>query len=215
MDKRKKLLSIYRKLETAYGPQGWWPGEGRFEIVVGAILTQNTNWTNAARAIANLKRTGRLNFQGMMEWDEDELAECIRPSGYYRQKSRKLKDFLHFLQDEYEGDLDRLLAEDPSCMRKRLLKVRGIGPETADSIILYAGGHPVFVVDAYTYRIFRCQGLISEEAGYDEVQELVMQNLDLDERLFNQFHALLVRLGKTHCRKSPQCQGCPLEKGRA
>lgn len=211
---REKLLDVYSRLEKAFGPQGWWPGDGRFEIIVGAILTQNTSWANVTRALDNLKRLNRLNPEGMMELGTDELAEYIRPAGYYRQKARRLKEFLYFFQDEYGGDLDRLFSEEPRRLRERLLRVRGIGPETADSILLYAGHYPIFVVDAYTCRIFRCQGLISEEATYDEVQRLVMDNLDPDERLFNEFHALMVRLGKTHCRKAPRCRGCPLEEDR-
>jgi endonuclease-3 related protein len=211
---REKLLRIYRRLAGAYGPQGWWPAEGAFEMIVGAILTQNTNWANVTRALDNLKRVKLLSPKKMGELEAGELSEYIRPAGYFRQKSRTLMEFLRFLRADYGGDLEKMLASGRENLREGLLGVRGIGPETADSIVLYAGHYPIFVVDAYTGRIFRCQGLIAEKASYGEVQEMVMASLEPDERFFNEFHALLVRLGKTHCRKVPRCEGCPIIRDR-
>lgn len=179
-------------------------------MIVGAILTQNTSWSNVTRALDNLQRAGLLSPKKMEGLVAGELGGHIRPSGYFRQKSRTLKEFLRFLRKEYGGNLEKMLASGQEKLRAGLLEVRGIGPETADSIVLYAGHYPVFVVDAYTGRIFRCQGLIAEGAKYAEIQGMVMASLEPDERLFNEFHALLVRLGKTHCRKAPRCEGCPL-----
>jgi len=211
---RQRLLKIYRRLEKTYGPQGWWPAEGNFEMIVGAILTQNTSWANVTRALGNLQRAGLLSPKKMEGLTAGELGEHIRPAGYFRQKSRTLKEFLRFLREGYRGKLENMLASGQEKLRAGLLEVRGIGPETADSIVLYAGHYPVFVVDAYTGRIFRCQGLIAEGSKYAEIQGMIMANLEPDERLFNEFHALLVRLGKTHCRKTPRCEGCPLIRDR-
>jgi len=211
---RQKLPRIYRLLVKTYGPQGWWPAEGNFEMIVGAILTQNTSWANVTRALGNLQRAGLLSPRKMAGLAAGELCEYIRPAGYFRQKSRTLMEFLRFLRSDYGGNLEKMLASGQEKLRAGLLGVRGIGPETADSIVLFAGHYPVFVVDAYTGRIFRCQGLIAEGAKYAEIQGMVMANLEPDERLFNEFHALLVRLGKTHCRKAPRCEGCPLIRDR-
>ncbi|MDD5222534.1 MAG: endonuclease III domain-containing protein [bacterium] len=211
---RQRLLKIYRRLEKAYGPQGWWPAKGDFEMIVGAILTQNTSWANVTRALDNLQRAGLLTPKKMAGLAAVELGGHIRPAGYFRQKSRTLKEFLRFLREGYRGNLEDMLASGQEKLRAGLLGVRGIGPETADSIVLYAGHYPVFVVDAYTGRIFRCQGLIAEGAKYAEIQGMVMAGLEPDERLFNEFHALLVHLGKTHCRKNPRCEGCPLIRDR-
>lgn len=211
---RRKLLKIHRRLEKTYGPQGWWPAEGNFEMIVGAILTQNTSWANVTRALDNLRRARLLTPKKMEGLAAGELGEYIRPAGYFRQKSRTLKEFLRFLREDYRGNLEEMLASGREKLRAGLLGVRGIGPETADSIVLYAGHYPVFVVDAYTGRIFRCQGLIAEGAKYAEIQGMVMAGLEPDERLFNEFHALLVHLGKTHCRKTPRCEGCPLIRDR-
>ena len=211
----RKLNAMYRALENAYGPQGWWPAESRFEVIVGAILAQNTSWENVTRALKNLDRANGLSIRGMERMTVGRLAGQVKPAGYYRQKARKLKEFLSFLDREYHGDLDSMFAEQTAVLREQLLGIWGIGPETADSILLYAGSRPVFVVDAYTLRIFRCQGLITEKAEYHEVQKMVTQYMGVNAQAFNEFHALLVKLGKTHCRKTPRCEGCPLVRGRS
>lgn len=209
---RKQLMAMYRALFRAYGPQHWWPGDTPFEVVVGAILTQNTAWINVEQAIKNLKRERLLSPARLREVDPRRLALLIRPSGYFNIKAKRLVNLMDFLAGRYRGSLARMLRDDPGELRKGLLLVNGIGPETADSIILYAAGKPVFVVDAYTKRIFTRHGLVSERAGYDDVQQLFMGSLPGDAGLFNEYHALLVKVGKLHCKKrAPRCPGCPLE----
>ena len=201
---------MYRAMERTLGPQGWWPGQTRFEVIVGAILTQNTAWTNVARAIANLRRAHVLRPQALAALPTSRLARLVRSSGYYRTKARRVKRFLRFLQARYRLDLSRMLAERPSSLRKELLAVPGIGPETADSILLYAGNVPIFVVDAYTRRILQRHGLIRPDATYDAMQALFMGNLPPDASLYNEYHALLVAVGKDFCRPVPHCEDCPL-----
>jgi len=209
---RELLEEIYRRLDEAYGDQRWWPGETPFEVAVGAILTQNTNWTNVARAIANLKREGVLSPGALRALPADELAWLIRPAGYYNVKARRLRAFLDFLGDDFAGDMAAMAACGLGKLRPRLLAVKGIGRETADSILLYACGLATFVVDAYTYRVLARHGLAAEDADYDEFKELFETNLPADVRLYNQYHALLVKVGKERCRKrAPACEGCPLE----
>jgi endonuclease III related protein len=207
---RPFVLSVYQRLLGRYGPQQWWPAESPFEVVVGAILTQSTAWQNVARAIANLKAAAVLSPQALLALPEEELAALIRPSGYFRAKARKLRAFLAVLADEYEGDLDRLFALSTPVLRERLLAIYGIGPETADSIALYAGGHPLFVVDAYTRRVFERLGLADERVTYAELQRLFSENLPLDVCLYNEYHALIVRHGKYVCRTQPRCGDCVL-----
>ncbi len=203
---------IYQALFDRFGPQHWWPGDSPLEVMVGAVLTQNTNWTNVSRAIANLKAEGLLSLGVLHAMPAAMLADRIRPAGYYNLKAARLKNLLDFIVSGYPDGLDGLFALETDLLREQLLKVKGIGPETADSIILYAAEKPVFVVDAYTHRILSRHGLISEEEGYDAIQEFFMDSLPGDVRLFNEYHALLVRLGKEHCRKKrPLCKGCPLE----
>jgi len=205
-----RIQEIYQALFARFGPQHWWPGDDPFEVMVGAVLTQNTSWRNVTAAIAALKDEGLLSFAAMEAMPEEVLAAYIRPSGYYNQKARRLKGMLAAIRRE-SGDLESFFALDPWVLRERLLDIKGIGPETADSICLYAAGKPFFVVDAYTYRILFRHGLLAEDAGYEEIQALFMDNLPLDPQLFNEYHALLVRLGKEHCRKSaPLCGDCPL-----
>lgn len=204
------LADIHDRLFARFGPQHWWPGETPFEVAIGAILTQNTNWRNVERAIANLKQAGMLSVDGILDADESALAELIRPSGYFRQKAARLKIFCRFLGDNFGGEIGRMADCDIHSLRKKLLSVNGIGPETADSIILYAAGKPVFVIDAYTKRVLSRHGIIDAKAGYHQVQELFHANIEHDERLFNEYHALIVRLCKEHCMKKPQCDGCPL-----
>jgi len=204
-------MAVFRRLYRRWGSQHWWPGRTPLEIIVGAILTQNTNWANVEKAIANLRRAGLLSVRGLRRASEDELAAAVRPSGYYRQKARRLKAFVQFLQAHYRGSLARMLREPTDRLRPRLLAVHGIGPETADSILLYAAGRPVFVVDAYTRRVLRRHGWIRGDEPYDEIAALFMQALPRDPQLYNEYHALLVRLGKTYCRPRPRCEGCPLQ----
>lgn len=208
------LGNIYSALLAHFGPQNWWPGDSPFEVMVGAVLTQNTNWSNVNRAITNLKNDDLLSFEALSALPEGMLAEKIRPSGYYNLKARRLKNLLALISAEApSGDLDSFLGQDTGQLRSKLLSVKGIGPETADSILLYAGQKPVFVVDTYTYRMLTRHGFIGEETDYYEMQDLFMDTLERDVALFNEFHALIVCLGKDYCRKSkPRCQECPLGK---
>jgi len=208
---KKLLMKIYRKLYRAYGPRNWWPGETSFEVMVGAILTQNTSWRNVEKAIQKLKAKRVLNPLGIYHLKRSQLASLIRSSGYYRIKADRLKSFMDFLFGEYDGDLKRMKREKLVKLREELLGVKGIGPETADSILLYALKKPIFVVDAYTKRVLSRHGVISERGSYGEVQKLFLDHLPHDEELFNEYHALFVHLGKMVCKKIPRCDICPLE----
>ena len=211
VNKSKLLSDGYARLFDVFGPQHWWPGETPLEVIVGAILTQNTNWGNVEKAIANLKRGGFLSAKKMAEAHSAKLASLIRPAGYYRVKSKRLKNFLNFFLNGYRGKIEALKAEETGDLRDKLLSVNGIGKETADSILLYALEKPIFVVDAYTKRILNRHYLVPEETTYDEVQQIFMDNLALKVPLFNEFHALLVKCGKEFCRpKNPLCKECPL-----
>jgi endonuclease III related protein len=204
------LIKIYRTLYQTYGPRHWWPGETSFEVMVGAILTQNTSWRNVEKAIQKLKGKGVLNPEGIHHLKRSELARLIKSSGYYRIKTDRLKSFIDFLFEEYDGNIKKMGRERLGELREKLLGVKGIGPETADSILLYGLKKPIFVVDAYTRRILSRHGIISEKASYEEVQKLFMDYLPRDEKLFNEYHALFVYLGKTVCKKIPRCELCPL-----
>jgi endonuclease-3 related protein len=206
------LTEIYRLLRDAFGPQHWWPGETPFEIITGAILTQNTNWINVEKAIANLKSADRLTPGRLYQLDLSQLAELIRPAGYYNIKAKRLKNFLDWLFDNYDGKLTKLESIGTDQLRAELLAIKGVGRETADSILLYALGRPVFVVDAYTARIAVRHGLIEPGADYEQLRELFESNLPRDAQLFNEYHALLVRAGKEFCKPKGKCPGCPLEK---
>lgn len=203
-------MDYYRILFRAFGPQKWWPGETPFEVAVGAILTQNTAWGNVEKAIARLKTEGVFTPEALDRLPEETLAPLLRSSGYFNLKAARLKAFIHFLFREYGGRLDRMFRENLEPLRKELLEIKGVGPETADSILLYAGGYPVFVVDAYTRRVFSRHGLLPEDADYHEMQRLFMENLPADPPLFNEYHALIVRVGKEFCRTTPRCETCPL-----
>jgi len=206
-----ELRLYYDALLTAYGPQHWWPGRTRFEVIVGAILTQSTSWSNVERAIAALRRENLLSPLALERIPTPRLARLIRSSGYFHQKARKLKAFVHFLRQHYGGSLDKLFATPTGQLREQLLSVRGIGPETADSILLYAGKHPVFVVDAYTRRILERHHLAGGKHSYEHIRQLFEQNLPSNVPLFNEYHALIVHTGKRFCRKSvPQCENCAL-----
>jgi endonuclease-3 related protein len=204
------LMKIYRTLYEAYGPRHWWPGENAFEVMVGAILTQNTSWRNVEKAIQKLKEEGFLNPEGIYHLKKQQLASLIKSSGYYRIKADRLKSFMDFLFEGYGGELKKMGREQLAGLRKKLLQVKGIGPETADSILLYGLKKPIFVVDAYTKRILSRHTIVSEKASYEEIQGLFMEHLPRSERLFNEYHALLVHLGKSLCKKMPRCDICPL-----
>jgi endonuclease-3 related protein len=205
------LMDIYKKLFATYGSRHWWPGETSFEVMLGAILTQNTSWRNVEKAIERLKANSDLTPEGIRQIKESSLASLIRSSGYYRIKAKRLKTFVDFLFDEFDGDVKRMKREPVMKLREKLLSVKGIGPETADSILLYGLQKPVFVVDAYTKRILTRHGIISEKASYADMQVLFMNHLPHDERLFNEYHALIVHLGKNICKKRPECDQCPLK----
>ena len=207
----KKLRQIYHRLETAFGPQQWWPATTPFAVIIGAILTQGVSWNNVDKAMANLEVAGVLDPQRLFLVPEEELAELIRPSGYYRMKARKLESFLTYLHEEYQGSLEQMFNQPLEKLRPELLAVWGIGPETADSILLYAGGYATFVVDAYTTRIMGRLGLSHPKISYHDLQNLFMEHLPPDVQLFNDFHAFFVCLGKDYCKKSrPNCAECPL-----
>jgi len=204
---------MYDALYLRFGPQNWWPGETPFEVMVGAVLTQNTNWKNVERAIANLKKADLLDPFAITECAPERLAEVIKPAGYYNVKARRLKNLVCVLAEDYEGDLEAFFSGDVDELRRRLASISGVGLETADSIVLYAAGKPTFVVDAYTFRIVVRHGLLFPEAGYHELKMLFEDNLPRDPQLYNEYHALLVKVGKDFCRKrSPRCDGCPLEE---
>ena len=205
------LMDIYERLFSAYGPQHWWPGETPFEVMVGAMLVQNTAWKNTEKAIRNLADNELLSPQDLYDVPEEELAELIHSAGYYRMKARRLRNLLKLVVEDYQGSLDEMFQTGPSELRERLLSVNGVGPETADSILLYAAGLPSFVVDTYTHRVFARHGWIGFDAGYDEIKEHFQSGLEEDVALYNEYHALLVRVGHLHCRKRNRCEGCPLE----
>jgi endonuclease III related protein len=237
---RSEIPQYYTALLARYGPQNWWPARSRFEVIVGAYLTQNTNWSNVEKAIANLRRARRLSVSALRTTPIDELEALVRPSGYFRQKARNLKTFIVFLDRQYSGSLSRMFAEPTEKLRAELLELNGVGPETADSILLYAGNHPVFVVDAYTRRVLLRHGIIHEKTGYEEIramiehaisnseaESLVVKSLVSDPRHsvsrmsssartelaqhYNELHALIVRVGNHYCRAKPICEGCPLQ----
>jgi endonuclease-3 related protein len=206
------LTEIYQLLFDRFGPQHWWPGQTQFEIIVGAILTQNTNWINVEKAIGNLKSAGCLSAEKLLKTEVSELGQLVRPAGYYNIKARRLKNFVNWLFDNYDGRLADLENADTERLRGELLAVKGIGRETADSILLYAFNREVFVVDAYTARVAFRHGLLEPGADYEQLRELFQSNLQQDARLFNEYHALLVRVGKEFCKPKARCAGCPLER---
>ncbi len=213
------LDEYFNSLFTALGPQHWWPGDTPLEVIVGTMLTQNTSWRNVEQALANLRVAGLLTIAGMERVNRRHLAKLLRPAGYFRQKARKLKAFVKFLRAEYAGSLRRMFATPTLALREKLLGVWGIGPETADSILLYAGQHPVFVVDAYTKRIFERHGWIGEKAKYEDMRWMVERQFPGDVKRFNELHALIVHTGKNWCRPNElRCGECPLgrylEEGR-
>lgn len=236
-----EVLRYYHALYSRFGPQNWWPAQSRLEVIVGAYLTQNTSWSNVERAIANLRRDRVLSVEGLREIPLARLQKLVRPSGYFRQKAKNLKTFVRFLDKSYGGSLDRMLARPTSELRDELLALNGVGPETADSILLYAGNHHVFAVDAYTRRIFGRHEIIMPKTKYEEIRALVEDTLTAsapeDLRVgehgadprhpisrmsrarrselaqhYNELHALIVRVGNQYCRSTPKCEQCPLRE---
>ena len=206
------LRTLYARLVRAFGPQHWWPAKTPFEVMVGAILTQATRWHNVERALARLRAERALAPRRLLALPPGRLARAVRPSGYFRQKARRLRTFTRWYAARYGGSPRRMFRTPWPALRAELLALHGIGPETADSILLYAGGRPVFVVDAYTMRVFRRHRLIGPQAAYADVQALAMRRLPADARLYNEFHALLVAVGKQYChRRVPACRRCPLK----
>jgi len=206
------LVNIFKKLYDHFGPQNWWPGDTRLEVCIGAILTQNTSWKNVARAIENLKKRNLLTIDALYNIDQAYLADIIRPAGYFNIKAKRLKSFISVIFEDFESNLDKLFSLGLDDARRKLLDIKGIGPETADSILLYAGGLPTFVVDAYTKRILIRHNIIDEDSSYEDIRYLFMDYLPPDIELFNEYHALLVSLGKYFCKKKrPLCTSCPLK----
>ena len=208
----KRLLKIYDRLFEHFGPQCWWPGETQLEICVGAILTQNTAWSNVEKAISNLKKEKYLKLNRLKVIKTKKLASLIKSSGYFNIKAERLKSFIDYFANHHKGIFKNLFKGELENIRHSLLSVKGIGPETADSILLYAGGIPIFVVDAYTKRIFSRLKLTAESATYDDVQSFFMKNLPKKTALYNEYHALIVMLGKHYCKPKPVCDPCPLKK---
>lgn len=205
------ILRIFKILNGHFGNLHWWPASSPFEVIVGAILTQNTNWQNVEKAIDNLKANSLMSPEALLKAEDHVIAQLIRPSGYFNIKTARLKSFLLFLSENFGNDLDRMFSRKLWPLREELLKIKGVGRETADSILLYAGNKAIFVVDAYTKRIFLRHGLIDVKADYDEIQQLFMKHLPPSHDLFNQYHALIVNTGKMFCaKKEPRCTECPL-----
>ena len=210
MGRREELLKMYELLNGYFGDLHWWPADDPFEVMVGAILTQNTAWKNVEKAIQALRESRLLTPAALSSIPEDELARIIRPSGYYHLKAGRLKAFVRFMMMEYSGNVEAMKVEDLTLLRDKLLGVKGIGPETADSILLYACQKPVFISDAYTRRILLRHGMIGNDADYHSIQALFMDHLQPDVALFNRYHALIVNTGKTFCRRTAECAACPL-----
>jgi endonuclease-3 related protein len=204
------LLDVYKKLESHFGPQHWWPADTPFEVIVGAILTQNTSWKNVERAIENLKNEGVLSIEGIHGIPPEQLETLIQPSGFFKIKTKRLKHFIAFLYGKYNGDLNGLLSLEAGPLREELLGINGIGKETADSIVLYAANKPSFVVDAYTRRVFERLGILEKGAEYDKIKQFFEEKLPKDTKIYNEFHALIVVLAKDVCKKKPLCDVCPL-----
>ncbi|ORJ54908.1 endonuclease III domain-containing protein [Geothermobacter hydrogeniphilus] len=205
------LQRVYHLLFEHFGPQHWWPADTPFEMAIGAILTQNTAWTNVEKAIGNLRRADALQVAALHDLPPDELQRLIRPAGFFRQKSERLQLFTAHLIDNHQGDIRRLLAQPLAIARDELLKLKGVGPETADSILLYAGGQPSFVIDAYTRRLFGRLDRLPGDGGYDDLRRMFMESLPASAAMFNEYHALIVILCKEYCRKRrPLCGNCPL-----
>ena len=203
--------AYYKLLEHFGESESWWPAESSFEVVVGAILVQNTNWKNVEKALNNLRKVDLLSYSALRNLEQEELAEHIRPAGFYNVKATRLMNFFDMLEESYEGDVNALLEDETWSARENLMGVKGIGAETADAILLYAGAHPLFVVDSYTHRIFSRHNLLDEETDYQSIQETFMGNLETDVTLFRAYHGLILKVAKKYCKKNnPLCSSCPL-----
>lgn len=206
------LLEVFERMHLAFGPQQWWPGDTPFEIMVGAVLVQNTAWRNVERAIANLRDAKVMEPVALYQLPQAELAELIRPAGYYQVKAKRLQNLLRFVVENFNGSLDAMFRTSLPTLRELLLAINGIGPETADAILLYAGGLPTFVVDTYAHRILARHGWIDYDSDYHTIKDFFESNLPADAPHYNEYHALLVRIGKEFCKRSaPQCEACPLQ----
>jgi len=206
------LIRFYEVLNDHFGNLHWWPGDSTLEILIGAVLTQNTAWRNVEQAIHNLKQKNLIRLDGILNTDRAVLEALLRPAGFFRVKTKRLRNLLQFVADEYDGDLDRMFEEEIWSLREKLLSIHGIGEETADCILLYGGLKSVFVVDAYTRRMLERHRLIGPRTTYSEIQDLFMERLPHEQPLFGQYHALLVEAGKRFCRQVPCCGACPLGK---
>ena len=207
-----QLFHIYKALYQAYGPQHWWPGNTRLEVILGAILTQNTAWTNVEKAIQGLKNKNLLLFSSLKIVSHKKLANAIRPAGFFNVKADRIQHFVAFLKRRYRGSLRKLLSQPVGKAREELLAIHGIGRETADSILLYAAEKPIFVVDAYTRRIFHRLGVLDGQEDYDEIRRRFESEIPKKPSLYNEYHALIVTHAKEVCRKKPLCEICPLNK---
>ena len=210
MTTTEKLTQLYDTLFAHFGPQHWWPGQTRFEIIIGAILTQNTNWSNVQKAITQLKASNVLAPDRLRDMEPDRLAQLIRPAGYFRVKAKRIGHYLDWLFARFAGDLDRVAKLNTYSLREELLSISGIGPETADSMLLYAFNRPIFVVDTYTARVAVRHGLIEPPFDYHQLQDLFESNLPQDAKLYNEYHALIVAIGKEFCKPTARCEPCPL-----
>jgi len=211
MSTEQRLLNIFNILLESFGKRNWWPGETPLEIIVGAVLTQNTSWKNVEKAIQNMKKECLIDIEALYYITTERLSEIIRPSGFFNIKARRLKNIVNVIYNDYNASIEYMMNNDVKKLRRSLLNINGIGPETADSILLYALNKPVFVVDAYTKRFLKNHKLYNADGDYHAIQRYFMENLPLDIYLFNEFHALIVYLGQSYCRKTPVCKGCPLE----
>ena len=210
MNITQRLIKIYSKLLDNYGEQHWWPADNKLECAIGAILTQNTSWKNVEKAIVNIKSAMDITVENLSAISADELSVLIRPSGFYKLKAKRIKGLLEFILNEYHGNIENMEHQNTITLRSGLLSVNGIGPETADCILLYALNKPVFVIDKYTYRFLYRHGLVERETNYKEMQDLFMENLENRSDLFGEFHALIVEVGKNHCKKKAICEDCPI-----
>jgi endonuclease-3 related protein len=211
MNHQKELLEIYDALLANFGHRGWWPAaEGPFEVIIGAILTQNVAWSNAKKAVDGLKNAGLMTPEKLYAAHTEDIAPLIRSSRFYNMKAQKIKNFMQFFKEEYDLDFNAMSREDPGVLREKLLCVKGLGKETVDSVLCYACNMPVFVVDAYTKRIFSRYGLVSPDDDYDDIQAFFTSNLPEDVSLYNDFHAQIVHLGNAVCKTSPECDACPI-----
>lgn len=206
------LLEYFETLLNFFGPQFWWPGETPFEVIIGAILTQNTAWTNVEKAISNLKEQNLLFPDKLYTISTEKIAVLIKPSGYYNQKAKKITSFMTYFNEKYRLDINNMKSETTETLRNQLLDIFGIGAETADSILLYALSRPVFVVDAYTRRIFSRHNILDKNNSYENIRAFFETHLEKNINLYSEYHALIVSLGKDYCKPTPKCENCPLKK---